>query len=261
MAKIMLDPGHFGSRINQSTVIPSYYESNFTWDFTLKLKSRLEAAGVEVALTRYQKDEDVAVFTRGARSKGYDLFISIHSNAAAAESPDRVVGIYQVNSHVLDFAKKSKELAGFLCPIVNKAMECVQQTQMLDYMGAGGLDYYGVLRGSAAVGTPGLILEHSFHTNYRATKWLMDDEHLEALADVECDAICEFLGVEREVYPFGDVNGDGKLDVIDYAMVKRYVLGTYELTPEQIKRADVNGDGVVDHRDYAIIKRTYLGTL
>lgn len=59
---------------------------------------------------------------------------------------------------------------------------------------------------------------------------------------------------------WGDVNGNGKLDAMDYAMVKRYVLGTYGLSNEQRKRADVNGDGKVDARDYAMIKRLYLGT-
>lgn len=58
----------------------------------------------------------------------------------------------------------------------------------------------------------------------------------------------------------GDVNGNGKLDPQDYAMVKRFVLGTYELTPEQAERADVSGDGKITAKDYAMIKRMYLGT-
>ena len=43
-------------------------------------------------------------------------------------------------------------------------------------------------------------------------------------------------------------------------MVKRFVLGTYDLTPEQMERADVSGDGKVTAKDYAMIKRMYLGT-
>jgi hypothetical protein len=59
---------------------------------------------------------------------------------------------------------------------------------------------------------------------------------------------------------WGDVNGNGKLDAQDYAMVKRYVLGTFKLTEKQKERADVDGDGKVTSKDYAMIKRAYLGT-
>lgn len=42
-----------------------------------------------------------------------------------------------------------------------------------------------MLRGANAVGTPGIILEHSFHTNTRATKWLSSDSNLQKLAKAE----------------------------------------------------------------------------
>lgn len=57
----------------------------------------------------------------------------------------------------------------------------------------------------------------------------------------------------------GDVNGDGEVDVIDYLMVKRQVLGTAELTPAEKQRADVNLDGEIDVIDYTIVKRIALG--
>ena len=57
----------------------------------------------------------------------------------------------------------------------------------------------------------------------------------------------------------GDVNGDGEVDVIDYILVKRRVLGTATLTSEQQSRADVNKDGEIDIIDYTIIKRIALG--
>ncbi len=59
----------------------------------------------------------------------------------------------------------------------------------------------------------------------------------------------------------GDVNGDGRVDSIDYTLVKRYVLGTGSLTSAQKTRADANGDGTISAVDYVIIKRTSLGTL
>lgn len=58
----------------------------------------------------------------------------------------------------------------------------------------------------------------------------------------------------------GDVNGDGKVTAIDYAMVKRYVLRHLDLDGTQQKAADVNGDGRVNPVDYMIIKRVVLKT-
>ena len=43
-------------------------------------------------------------------------------------------------------------------------------------------------------------------------------------------------------------------------MVKRYILGIYEPTAQGLKNADVDGDGVIKLRDYMMIKRHILGT-
>ena len=61
--------------------------------------------------------------------------------------------------------------------------------------GNGGADYYGVLRGAASVGVPGILLEHSFHTNRRATDWLLNDENLERMAVAEAETIAAHFGV------------------------------------------------------------------
>lgn len=58
----------------------------------------------------------------------------------------------------------------------------------------------------------------------------------------------------------GDIDGNGEYGLADYMMVKRYVLGTYELSEEQLEAADANSSGAVDAMDYMIIKRVILGT-
>ena len=58
-------------------------------------------------------------------------------------------------------------------------------------------EYYGVLRGANAVGTPGIILEHSFHTNTRAIKWLSSDSNLQKLAKAEAECIASYYGVTK----------------------------------------------------------------
>lgn len=58
----------------------------------------------------------------------------------------------------------------------------------------------------------------------------------------------------------GDVNGDNAIAAQDYMMVKRYVLGTFELSEEQAANADINGDGGISAQDYMMLKRAVLGT-
>ena len=55
----------------------------------------------------------------------------------------------------------------------------------------------------------------------------------------------------------GDVNGDGRVAVVDYALLKRYVLGRGELSAEGQVAADVNKDGKISALDSAIIRRTF----
>ena len=61
-------------------------------------------------------------------------------------------------------------------------------------------------------------------------------------------------------YVLGDINGDGDIDGRDYIVVKKYVLGTADLTDRQLEIADINGDGEVDGIDYLLIKKHVLGT-
>ena len=63
-------------------------------------------------------------------------------------------------------------------------------------------------------------------------------------------------------YLLGDVNGDGKVSLLDYGLVLAHVKRTKLLTGEQLERADVNGDKKVSLLDYGLIlahvKRTKL---
>lgn len=61
-------------------------------------------------------------------------------------------------------------------------------------------DYYGVIRGAVAVGTVGMILEHSFHTNTRSTHWLLDADNLARLAEEEAVLIAEYFDVFEDAH-------------------------------------------------------------
>ena len=57
----------------------------------------------------------------------------------------------------------------------------------------------------------------------------------------------------------GDANGDGKINTLDYFVIKRAVMGKFELSEAGLIAADVNYDGKVNALDYMIVKRVVLG--
>ncbi len=188
--KICLDAGHYG-KYNCSPVVPEYYESDMNWKLHLLLKAELEEYGIQVITTRANKDKDLGLEARGKASKGCDLFLSLHSNAADNESVD-----YPVVYVMLD--GKGNALGITLSNIIREIMETKQDSMIATRRGSRG-EYYGVLRGAAAVGTMGMIVEHSFHTNTKAAKWLLEEDNLRKLATKEAETIAYWFGVEKQV--------------------------------------------------------------
>jgi N-acetylmuramoyl-L-alanine amidase len=251
--RVLLDAGHYG-KYNRSPAVPEYYESDFTWKYHLLLKAELENYGMEVDTTREDKDKDLAVVARGSLAKNYDLFLSLHSDAFN-ETVDHasVFGAY-------DDLNDAHVLGGMLASAVALAMGVSKGYYKTQKSGKGDWEYYGVLRGARNSGCPlYYIIEHSFHTNPNVARWLLNEENLKMLAEIEADAIAEYFGIEKP-YAKGDVNGDGKVDSSDYLLAKRIAFGTYKPTDEEFARCDVNGDGKVDALDYIAIKRLSSGT-
>lgn len=190
--KICLDAGHVGSKYNQSPVVKTYYESAMVWALHLKLKAQLEARGFQVVTTRASIDTDLGVYERGTASKGCDVFISLHSNACGTESVD-----YPVVYRAYDNKNNVDTLALKLAKKVGELMGTTQAGRTATRKNSSGGEYYGVLRGARAVGTPYyMLIEHSFHTNTKATKWLSKDANLDKLAVAEADILVEFFGME-----------------------------------------------------------------
>ena len=201
--KICLDAGHQG-RYNQSPADHRYYESVMVWKLHLLQKKYLEEYGIEVITTRRRQDEEKGLFARGAESKGCDLFLSDHSNAVGTG----------VNNQV-DYPAAYCEINGSadgigmaLAQCVEKVMKTKQPARIEHRRGQNG-DCYGVLRGAASVGTPGLILEHSFHTNAQIAAWLLKESNLERLAKAEADAIALYYGITVQEKKSGWLEEDG----------------------------------------------------
>ncbi len=58
----------------------------------------------------------------------------------------------------------------------------------------------------------------------------------------------------------GDVDGNGKVNAMDYLQLKRYVLKNFTPSDAVLARMDVNGDKKIDARDYGLVKRIVLHT-
>ena len=188
--KICLDAGHCG-KYNRSPAKKEYYESDMAWKLHLLQKKYLEQYGFEVVLTRNTQEKDKDLDSRGKAAKGCDLFLSIHSNAVGSgvnESIDYPVVYVPLNG-------KGDKIGKLLAACIEDVMATKQNGRIATRKGNNG-DYYGVIRGAVSVGVPGLILEHSFHTNTKATEWLLNDKNLDKLAKAEASILADYYGVK-----------------------------------------------------------------
>lgn len=219
--KICLDAGHYG-KYNRSPANKEYYESDMNWKLHLLLKKYLEEYGIEVVLTRKEQAKDLSLDARGKTSKGCDLFVSIHSNATGngvSESTDYPVVIVPLDG-------SADKLGNALADCIEKVMETKQEGRIYKRQGNHG-EYYGVIRGAVAVGTIGIILEHSFHTNTRSTNWLLNDDNLDKMAQAEAKVIAEHFGINEK-----------KKSVFYRVQVGAYnVRKNAEATKEKLKKA------------------------
>lgn len=208
-ARIMLDAGHDG-KYNRSPAVKEYYESDFNFKFCNMLKEELEALGFEVGLTRKTQEEKLDLLARGKASKGYDLFLSIHSNATGTgktnDNVDYPVAIVMLDDEKVDIDEISLEIGKKLAAVVEEVMQTKQtgrtytRQSVNDRDGNGIMDdeYYGVLHGAKRVRTPGIIMEHSFHTNTRSTEWLLVEANLRTMAKSEAAVLAEHFGTKEQ---------------------------------------------------------------
>ena len=200
---VCIDAGHYGT-YNKCPNNSAYSEAKVMWDLHLLQKQYLEQLGVDVITTRATQTKDLALGTRGKKADGCDLFISDHTNAVGSrmnESVDYVAVYHLTNDTTTICDDISKCFAEKIAPVIATTMGTKQGCKVLsrlsdnDKNGDGMMNdnYYGVLNGARSVGTPGLILEHSFHTNTAVVNWLLNKDNLDKLARAEAECIASFL--------------------------------------------------------------------
>lgn len=187
--RICIDAGHYG-KYNQSPADSGYYESELVWKLHLLQKKYLEGYGIDVITTRSEINKDRSLFERGAASEGCDLFISDHTNAVGNSINNTID--YPVAYCAINGSADGIGMA--LAQCVENVMETRQKARIEHRRGQNG-DYYGVLRGASSIGTPGLILEHSFHTNAEIVRWLLNEDNLARLARAEAETIALYYNI------------------------------------------------------------------
>lgn len=200
---VCIDSGHYKD-YNKCPTIKEYSEARVMWKLHLLQKKYLEQLGIKVITTRQDQSKDLELITRGKTAKGCVLFISDHTNAVGSymnESIDYVAVYHLVDDHKVECDDISKEIANKLAPVIAEVMGTKQGYKVLTRKsgkdrnsdGVMNDNYYAVLHGSRLVNVAGLILEHSFHTNTNAVKWLLNDNNLDRLAKAEAECIASYL--------------------------------------------------------------------
>ena len=186
--KIMLDAGHY-DKYNVG-YYKKYWESLAVWSITEYMeKAFSQYEGVVVGKTRTNQKKDLNIYERGKKAKGYDLFISNHTNAGG-QTPDYPLVIAPKESKY--FTTNVKNISKKIVNSIKENLSTKQEPQIWRNSS------YGVIRGARDVGTPGLIIEHSFHSNPRICKLLMQDSVLKELAYDEADIIAKSYGAKKK---------------------------------------------------------------
>jgi len=237
---IMLDPGHF-KNYNKGAV-SGYYEGNQMWKLGNYLESALkEYPGIIVGKTKSSlMTYESGVYARGLKAKGYDLFVSLHSNSSDVSSVDYPLAIVSANAPMYT---EARGVGVKLAKVVKSTMNTKQDYQIWIKRQSDGRDWYGVIRGAAEYDVPAVIVEHSFHSNRTAAKWLMSDANLQKMADNEAAAIADYYGLSKDGTVAAPKKPTGfRLTVRSSSKIKISWTKSLGATGYQIYRKDSSGN-------------------
>lgn len=191
---IVIDPGHGGN--NQGTVEGEQDEKYMTMTTALAMYEELCLYdNVDVYLTRTE-DKDISLKERAefAKSVNADFLFSIHYNASEnhelfgaeiwipSKAPFNGYG-YQFG---YEFLSQLEERGLFIRGI---------KTRLDDK----GRDYYGIIRESAALEIPAVILEHCHVDESRDSDFCDSEEDLITRGREDATAVAKYLGLKSSV--------------------------------------------------------------
>lgn len=185
MLKILLSAGHgAGPQHNRGGIC--FNEGDNNYFYSLVLKKELETyADVQVDLVRINREDNPHINNRAKMGEGYDLYFSIHSNAA--DSSVRGTEVFD------SVERPNMALAKLVCDATAQFFN--HNNRGVKYKeGQSGFNYYGELRFNTAKSA--MIVENGFHTN-REDCSIFKNRHKE-LAVVQARAIASFYGLRKK---------------------------------------------------------------
>ena len=230
---VVLDPGHdskhAGSRGN------GVKEEVVTLKIAKYCKEELDQyKGIKVYLTRNDEDcpfpkskdnvDDIVKRVEWAKTKGADVFVSIHLNSSPA-SGAKGAEVYYPNSG--KYSSTGKELA-------QKIQDELVDLGLRD-RGVKGDETYAVVNSSNKNGFPGLIVEHAFLSNSSDVKnYLTSESSIKKLGIADAKGIAEYFGLKKgewEKQPNGtwkwkDADGVYSKNTWEYISGKWYYFGS-----------------------------------
>ncbi|WP_100066070.1 N-acetylmuramoyl-L-alanine amidase [Miniphocaeibacter massiliensis] len=229
--KVLLDPGHGN---DDRGYIDGLYktegESNLA--FAKKLKSELEKYGIVVGMTRTTLKEDPSLAKRGQMGKGYDLLLSIHTNAFNGTAN----GTETYDDTNSKFS--NKELATLINNTIVKVLG-TKDRGVKYWKLSNGKNYFGVLRNNSAIN--GMLIEHAFHDNKSdVKKW---ESNQNKLASELAKSLASYYGLTVTTTPSpttADINIIGKTSLTKYQML------TYCNSKNTAPKLNTNLDNLID---------------
>ena len=207
--KILLNAGH-GAGIGHNRGGICFNEGDNNFYYSLVLKEELgQYKNVKVDLVRNKISDNPSLAERSAMGKGYDLFLSIHSNAAELS----VRG-----TEVWDSVEKPNfALAKAICD--NTAKLFNHNNRGVKYKeGQTGYNWYAELRFNEAKSA--MIVENGFHTNYDDCIFFKNNHRL--IAQTQAKLIASHYKLERNVNNMSDKSefSEWAVEAMQWAMDK-----------------------------------------
>jgi arabinoxylan arabinofuranohydrolase len=110
---------------------------------------------------------------------------------------------------------------------------------------------------ASAIKVPaGYTVEMYDQDNFSGTKWTFTADNSNFLVSGCNDTMSSVKIYDNSNFKLGDVNSDGQVNSVDYALLKRYLLGN--LSNINLKNSDMNSDGNINSIDSAALRRILL---
>lgn len=209
MIKICFDGGH---GLNANKGVNGYYEGNKMFVLMNMCAEELgKYQGVEVKTTRNSVSDDPSLSARGKMAAGFDLFLSLHSNAIGISGSSSTRGAEIYDSVIRGNRALAQKLVNASADMMNTPNRGVKTRRGLSG------DYYGVMRNAIKAGCKSaMLIENGFHTNAMDAAWLSKDSNLRKLAKSFAQEIAShydlFIEPEEPAISAGQyytiVNGD-----------------------------------------------------